>query len=294
MLWIILTISAAGAQTVRNALQRGLTDTIGALGAAHARFLYGLPFALGFVGLLWLTGRPPAIPTVNMIGWAALGGFAQIGATACLLAAMRTSSFVLVVAYTKTEPVLVLLAAWLIIGEAPTVIQAVAIIVATFGVMLMGWPTQMRHSFVSSRSATLGLCSGALFAISAVSFREGIISLNHPEFVTAATTTLAVVLTLQTLVLSAWLLLMQPSTMKALIAKPTSTLPAGFCGAAASALWFLAFALAPAPLVRTVGLVEIAFSQLLGQRLFAEKMSLREGCGALLVTCGIVGVLLGA
>jgi len=48
-LWIPITIGAALAQTARNAAQKNLTASLGALGATLVRFLYGLPFAL-----LWL------------------------------------------------------------------------------------------------------------------------------------------------------------------------------------------------------------------------------------------------
>ncbi|MEO0762158.1 MAG: EamA/RhaT family transporter, partial [Pseudomonadota bacterium] len=109
MLWALLTVAAAATQTVRNALQRGLTERVGALGATHARFLYGLPFALVFLAVARAFGGPIAWPTLEGAALGALGGLAQIGATACLLAAMRSSAFLLAVAYTKSEPALVLL-----------------------------------------------------------------------------------------------------------------------------------------------------------------------------------------
>lgn len=37
-LWIFLTITAAGAQTLRNAMQRDLIETIGAAGATYVLF----------------------------------------------------------------------------------------------------------------------------------------------------------------------------------------------------------------------------------------------------------------
>ena len=63
MLWIALTLAASVAQTARNALQRELTARHGALGAAHARFLYGLPFAALFLAFLgWWGGQAPPFP----------------------------------------------------------------------------------------------------------------------------------------------------------------------------------------------------------------------------------------
>ena len=45
-LWVVFTLLAAGCQTVRNAMQRELTATLGTAGATHVRFLFGFPFAL--------------------------------------------------------------------------------------------------------------------------------------------------------------------------------------------------------------------------------------------------------
>ena len=43
-LWILATVIAAAAQTVRNTTQRGLTKTLGTTGATNVRFLFGFPF----------------------------------------------------------------------------------------------------------------------------------------------------------------------------------------------------------------------------------------------------------
>ncbi|MEO1469801.1 MAG: DMT family transporter [Pseudomonadota bacterium] len=293
MLWALLTVAAAATQTVRNALQRGLTERVGALGATHARFLYGLPFALVFLAVARAFGGPIAWPTLEGAALGALGGLAQIGATACLLAAMRSSAFLLAVAYTKSEPALVLLVAWAVLGEMPSLVQGFGILGATAGVMLMAWPGGAARAGPWYRAVLLGLGSGALFAVSAVAFRGAILTVEGAGFVTAALTVLALVLAFQTAVLSAWLAIRDPGVMRALVAEPRGALPAGFCGALASALWFAAFALASTALVRTLALVEVLFSQLVGRRWLAERISRREGAGVALMVGGIAALLLG-
>ncbi|MEM6973209.1 MAG: EamA/RhaT family transporter [Pseudomonadota bacterium] len=314
MLWAVLTITAAAAQTARNAAQRGLVASVGTLGATHARFLYGLPFALLFLAGLGLAGVQLEWPQGAAVGWAALGGVAQIGATALLIAAMRSSAFMLAVAYTKLEPVLVMAIAALAVGEVPTTGQGVAIVAATAGVLLMAWPAAATLS--ASRAAAVtptgagpagetaiaeawwrplayGLGSGALFALSAVAFRAAVLTFETPGFVAAAITTLALALAIQTVLFSAWLAATAPATLRALIARPRAALPAGFMGALASAFWFMAFALASAPLVRTLALVEILMSGIVGRRLFAETPSPRQIAGATLLVAGIAGLFLG-
>src|ERR1043166_1683975 len=105
-LWIVFTLLAAGGQTVRNAMQRELTATLGTVGATHVRFLFGFPFALlSLLGVALITGV--ALPRSNLSYWPWLlvGALFQIGATATMLAAMGERSFVVVVAYIKTEPI---------------------------------------------------------------------------------------------------------------------------------------------------------------------------------------------
>ena len=55
-----------------------------------------------------------------------------------------------------------------------------------------------------------------------------------------------------------------------------SSLFAGFMGALASQLWFIAFALTDAARVRTLALVEVLFAQVVSLKLFREPPSLRE------------------
>ena len=53
-LWIVFTVIAAAAQTVRNATQRELTAKLGTVGATHVRFLFGFPFAFVFLAAVMM------------------------------------------------------------------------------------------------------------------------------------------------------------------------------------------------------------------------------------------------
>jgi drug/metabolite transporter (DMT)-like permease len=66
---------------------------------------------------------------------------------------------------------------------------------------------------------------------------------------------------------------------------------AGFMGALASQFWFLGFSLTSAANVRTLGLLEVIFAQIVSQRLFSQALSWRELAGMALVVAG-VGLLL--
>jgi uncharacterized membrane protein len=66
---------------------------------------------------------------------------------------------------------------------------------------------------------------------------------------------------------------------------------AGFMGALASELWFMAFALATAASVRTLGLVEVLFAQAVSSLIFRQPVTLREVAGVAMVVLGVVLLL---
>src|SRR6202047_2144064 len=137
-LWALFTIVAAFSQTVRNAAQRQLTTTLGTVGATHVRFLFGFPFALLFLaGVLIGSGESLPSPGLSYWAWVADGALAQIAATALMLAAMNQRSFVVAIAYIKTEPVQVALFGLVLLGDAVTPWLALAILVATAGVVVV-------------------------------------------------------------------------------------------------------------------------------------------------------------
>jgi len=295
-LWIVTTIAAAAAQSLRNALQRGLTVSLGTLGATNVRFLFGLPFAVLFLlAAAAATGRAPH-PAAAFWGWAALGGLAQIAATACMLAAMLDRSFLVTIAYTKTEPVQVALFSLAVLGEVPTALLVAAIAVATAGVMILSWPkanvgASAARLLARLRPALLGIASGGLFGLSAVFFKGAIRTAGAENFLVDAGAALVASLTVQTAVLTGWLLLTRPSVIRATLAEWRPSIGAGFLGAFASQMWFVGFALAPVAAVRTLGLVEILFAQVLARGLMKERPSRRDLLGVALLVLGVAMVL---
>jgi drug/metabolite transporter (DMT)-like permease len=290
--WVVFTIAAAGGQTLRNAMQKELTATLGTVGATHVRFLFGLPFGLLFLALgVTATGQAPPPLNAAMASWTLLAALAQIGGTALLLAAMRERSFVVSTAYAKTEPVQVAVFGLVFLADPLTLSVAVAILIGTCGVMTMSWPKQKAGEMFSWQAAALGIGSGALFAIAAVGFRGAIKALPATNFVLAASTTLALGLVAQTAVLSLYLFVRQRAILMAILRAWRPSILAGFMGALASQLWFLAFALETAAKVRTLALIEILFAQILSRRMFQQRLAAREATGILLVVAGVALLL---
>lgn len=287
MLWIAATITAAAAQTGRNLAQAGLTLRLGTLGATQVRFLYGLPFALLFLALAALaTGQAPPLPGPRALGWLALGGVAQIAATALMLATMARRGFAVSTAWLKTEPVLIALAG-LALGEHPSVPQAAGIVIATLGVILSGRAGGQR----GIGPVLTGLAAAAGFGISAIAFRAGILALGAPGPFLGAMTGLAIALTIQVGLLALWLSHFRPGAMAATRGEWRGSVAAGFLGAFGSAMWFFAFALTSAAAVRTLGLVEVIFAALLARALYGQRPPGRALLGMAVIVAG-VGLLL--
>jgi len=287
MTWVLFTLLGAAGQTARNAMQRELTPRLGALGATLVRFLFGFPFALLFLAaaLSWTHAGLPAINREFAL-WTLMGALTQIGGTALMLLTMEQRSFVVTVAYLKTEPVLVALMGLTFLGDPLTPAMALAILVAMSGVALISVKPEALTG--GAKPALLGLSSAALFAASAIGYRGAILSLHQASFVLGATFSLAAGLTLQTLFLLAWLVVFKRDTLKAIVALWRPSLLAGFSGAAASQCWFLAFALATAASVRTLALVEVLFAQGVTHFVFRQKTSLREVAGIILLLAGAI------
>jgi drug/metabolite transporter (DMT)-like permease len=292
LLWVPFTILAAAGQTARNAMQRELTAALGTVGATHVRFLFGFPFAIVFLaGVFMTTGLRMPTPVWAFWPWVVLGAGAQIVATATMLATMNDRSFVVTIAYIKTEAIQAALFGLIFLGDAVTPGMVLAIMVATAGVVAMS---------LKGKNATeggiepvlLGLFSGAMFALSAVGYRGAILSLGLPGFVLAATLTLATGLILQAGLLTLYLATRDRAVLRAIVKAWRPSLFAGFMGATASEFWFLAFALTSVANVRTLALVEVLFAQAVSFFVFKQATTKRDALGIALIVVGVALLIL--
>lgn len=292
MLWAVFTVIAAAAQTARNATQRDLTARIGTIGATEVRFLFGFPFGLAFLVLaLAVTGEAMPAFSLPYLLWTLAGGVMQILATGLMLKAMTSRSFVVTTAYTKTEPVQVALFGLIFLGDSLSALLLLAILIATSGVMLLGWPAKRPGEAMSPMRdfgpAAMGILAGGCFALSAIGYRGAIHTLVDGSAWVRASLTLAVALGLQTALILIYMLIRDRATLRAILAAWRPSLTAGLLGAAASQFWFLGFALTSAARVRTLALIEVLFAYAISGRMFNERPSRREVAGMLLVVVGV-------
>ncbi|HZH51233.1 MAG TPA: EamA family transporter [Microvirga sp.] len=293
LLWIPVTLAAAAAQTGRNATQRRLTEQIGTVGATQVRFLYGFPFALlALAGVRLATSEAIPGPGATFLLYVLAGAATQILATALMLSAMRERAFSVVTAYTKTEPVQVALFGLVLLGDPLTPPTALAILIATCGVLLMSVKPGTSLTSAGLRPVASGIAAGAFFALAAIGFRGAILSLPDGSFLMRATTTLVWGLGLQTAILLVWLGLFDRRALLASFEAWRPSLGAGFLGALASQFWFIGFALTSASNVRTLALVEVLMAQAVSHRFLAQATTRREIVGMGLILGGVALLLL--
>jgi drug/metabolite transporter (DMT)-like permease len=286
---VLATLIAAAAQTARNATQSGLTRAIGTLGATQVRFLFGLPYAILFLGLtIGFTGQAVPEITARAVAFTAMGAVAQIGATAVMLLVMQRQGFGLATALLKTEPVIVALIGWAVLGDALTPVMLLAIGIAVAGVLIMSGIKAGGMSAVA-----MGLLAGGLFGLSAIGFRGGILGLAGGDFLIRAGTVLVIALAMQTALLMVWMALFQRGAIGKSLRVWRTSLLAGFLGAFASQFWFIGFALTSAANVRTLALIEVLMAQAVAVLVMGQRTTGRQWVGMAVLLMG-VGLLLQA
>lgn len=296
--WVLITIAAAFLQNIRSVLQKHLKGVMGTTGATFVRFGFGVPFALVFVGLLAI-GLDYPLPrlTPEFAGWAMLAALAQIAAQALLIQMFSHRNFTVGTAYSRTEPAQAALFGLIFLGDRVSGSTLVAIAISLVGVVLIsvarsaaGAQALLRSVF--SRTAALGMASGAAFGLAAVGYRAASLSLGGPNFMMQAAVTLLVAIILQTIVMLVWMWLRAPGELPRIRAAWKIAAMVGLVGATASFGWFMAMTLQTAAAVKALAQVEMIFTFASSVLVFREHVNRLEIFGCLFIVAGILVLLL--
>ena len=285
-LWLGITLAAAFLQNVRSLLQKRLTGELSVNGAAYVRFLYALPFA--WVYALWLWDGEPQGFNPTFFIYVLTGAVAQIVATACLLASFTSGNFAVGTAYSKTEAAQAAIVGLLVLGDSLDLWLISGIAVSLVGVVLLSGQMRLRDLLQPNRAMWLGLAAGAGFAVSAVGFRGASLALDGGDYLQRAGLTVMVSVTLQTLIMTAFLTWREPGQVARALRSWRVAVWVGAFGMVASAGWFTAMTLQSAAVVRAVGQVELLFTVATSIWLLRERVRVRELIGMFLVIAGIV------
>lgn len=293
-LWIPITIAAAFLQNLRSAAQKHLKAAMGTTGATFVRFGFGMPFAFLYLfGLVALTGDVVPAVSGRFLLWVVVGAVGQIAATFLLIHLFSHRNFAVGTAYSRTEPAQAALFGLVFFGEKVGAGALAAIAISVFGVMLisvahmhMSWRNMVASVF--ARNALVGLASGTLFGVAAVAYRAASLSLGGPSFMMQAAYTLVWTITMQTVLMAAWMLWKDRAEIGRIAGAWKVSLFTGFAGASASFGWFMAMTLQQAAVVKALGQVEMLFTFAASVFFFREKINRIETAGCVLIVAGIL------
>ena len=282
--WLLLTFLGAFLQNIRSFLQRRITDKLSINGSSFVRFLFAIPLAM--IVVLLLVDRIPSLPW-TFLGYVIAGGIAQIIGTSCLISAVVKGNFSVGTTLSKTEAAQAALFGLVVLGDAITASIALGILVSLSGVACLSWSQGSFLSNLSRRSLFLGLISGTGFAVAAVCFRGASLSLEFGEFFERAALTVLVAVSLQSIIMGAYLLVREPGELARVFQNWRISSVIGCVGMLASLCWFSAMTLNSAAIVRAVGQIELLFTLLTTIWLFKERLRVVQLLGMVLIVAGI-------
>lgn len=294
-IWVIVSILAAGVQTLRFMLQKQLKGIgLSTGGATFSRFLFAAPMAtLALITVLMVLDVP--IPAINswFFTYAVIGGLAQIIGTFCVVALFSKRSFAVGIAFTNTETIQVALLSVVLLNEGVSALGWVAILVGTLAILMLSRPKEGWRSggFVNS-AAILGVLAGGMFGLAAIGYRGATLQVEIDVPLIRALMALACATSFQAVAMTLWLIWREPGEVSRVIHSWRKTALVALTGVLGSAGWFFAFSLQNAAYVRSVGQIELIFSILISVLVFRERPTRLEVIGMTLLTASIIAIIL--
>jgi drug/metabolite transporter (DMT)-like permease len=285
-------------QNLRSALQKYLKGQLSTSGATFSRFAYAMPLAIAYVcALVAFADYSLPEPGAKFLAYAAIGGLAQITATALLVYIFAFKNFTVGTTFSKTETAQAAVFGLVVLGETVSPGAMVGIAVSLVGVVLISVtrvslaPRDMLRQCLEL-PALVGLASGAFFGVSAVAYRAASLSLPDGDFIIRAALTLAVATTFQTLVMAVYMRIREPGQIGMVVKTWRVSSLVGLTGMLGSVGWLTAMTLQNAAYVRALGQIELLFTFAASYLFFKERASRNELVGIAFVSAGILLLIL--
>ena len=297
-LWIPIAILAALSQSIRTAIQRHMKGPLGDYGASAIRFIYAIPFAWLWFAIVFYGENENVFPslTITFYSWMTVGAIAQIFFTVFLVKLFSYKNFLVGIAFSKTEVLFAAIIEALMLSSMVNIQFGIAILLGTIAVVLLSLKGSILSGIdiitsIRSESTLIGLLSAITLAVSVITFRLAVNSLDTGDFLMRATTTAAIAVSGQAIVMIAYLFVYRKNELIAALILWRPGITAGFFAAITTVSWFSAFALYRAAPVRAVGQVELIFSLVITLFVFRQKISRIEIIGVLLLFISILLVI---
>lgn len=292
-LWIPITLWAATMQITRTALQKNLKKQISDMAVVSVRYIYALPFVLLYVaGFLWWGHGWPSFNSLFLF-YVVIGSLTQIVATAMLIKLFSYRNFAVSTMFSKTDALQAAVFGFALFGHHFSYLGLVALGVGLAGLLLtlMGKEGLAKNDLIGAlreKSAWLGICAGALFAVTALCIREAVAALPdaHPFF--AAALMLMGMIVLQSLLLLAYLARYEYRQFAAIYRVNGSSLLVGITSLLGSIGWYTAFALMHPAYVKTLAQIELPMAIAVSALFFGEKINKLELWGMLFIALAVI------
>ena len=288
--WVIWTLLAISMQSIRTAGQKHLSNDVSAVAATFVRYLYGLPFALCYLFILWgddvTVGFTPAffVPAL-------LAGLFQVVATFMLIRLFMLRNFAVGSAYIRGEILMTAIIGAVFFADAVSTLGWFAIALCFVGLLLISLSKTGGLSGLWNRSAAYGLGAGLGFSLTSLLIRSASLSLQADP-VLAAAVTLSFMICIQTLISLVWVCVHNVSEIATVFRKWRVCLFVGVTSVVGSAGWFTAFTLERAAYVKTLGQLELLITLMISILFFKETPKPIEYAGMAALVLGVVVLLL--
>jgi drug/metabolite transporter (DMT)-like permease len=280
--WVVLAVAAALFQVLRNTAMKRLGHALDEYINVWGRFTFLLPFAL--VGVL-LGGWPTIQP--GFAGWCLAFGVTQTVSTLALSKALKLSQISLVTALWKVS-LLVLLGMGYSIGEAPSLLGVLGVLLSAAGVYLLNVsrarvsPWAPLATLFTDRGQRYTMLAALFYAPSVITIKQAIVTSNTAVGTFGTYLAASLVMTPIALRTSARHFGSVGRYWKEFIAlglfASLTTLSQGY-----------AYTLTLSSYVEAVKQVEILFAMAIGVLAFGEAQRVRESAvGAIVMLVGMV------
>jgi drug/metabolite transporter (DMT)-like permease len=281
--WIALALASALFQVLRNTAMKRLGHALDEYINVWGRFTFLLPFAL----LACFFAPAPTIQS-SFWGWCLLFGACQTVATLALSKALKHSDISLVTPLWKVSLLILLVMAWVTIGEHPSGLGVIGVLLSALGVYLLN----IRRARVSPWAPLVvlftdpgqrwTLVAAFFYAPSVITFKQSVVTSNAAVGTFGAYLAASLVMTPIALATSA-------RHFRALGRHWKEFVALGLFASLTSIAQGKAYTLTLSSYVEAVKQVEILFAMAVGVFLFRETQRVRESAvGALVMLIGMV------
>jgi drug/metabolite transporter (DMT)-like permease len=286
-MWIVLALASALFQVLRNTAMKRLGHALDEYINVWGRFTFLLPFAL----LACFFGRFPAIQP-SFWGWCAVFGVCQTAGTLALSKALKHSDISLVTPLWKVSLLILLVMAWVTIGEHPSTLGVAGVLLSAVGVYLLNISRARVSAWAplvvlfTDRGQRWTLLAAFLYAPNVITFKQAIVASSPAVGTLGAYLAASLVMTPIALVTSA-------RHFGALGRHWKEFLALGLFASLTSIAQGKAYTLTLSSYVEAVKQIEILFAMGVGVVLFGEAQRVRESAlGALVMLIGMVLIAL--